>query len=171
MIRALLFVLAVAAFATPAAAQRNITSEVQYYRDVSLLASENANVCGFNDPTPYIDHVKNGLSAMDVPHNPDALTDAVILVTASAGGFLNRDCIVYIQLRLQATMDASFLNLNSFEGQETVLHLLSKRNYSFPMVFYQTGTIFTEYNQSMEETTKKILDGLLANLEQARIQR
>ena len=109
MIRALLIVLAAVAFAAPAAAQRNITSEVQYYRDVSLIASENANVCGFNDPTAYVEHVKSGLSAMDVPHNPDALTEAVILVTASAGGFLNRDCIVYIQLRLQATMDASFL--------------------------------------------------------------
>jgi hypothetical protein len=170
MIRGLFFVLAIVAFSTPASA-RNITSEVQYFRDVSMLISENADVCGFKDPEPYIEHVKKGLSALDVPYNPDALTEAVILVTASAGGFLNRDCIVYIQLRLQATMDASFLNLNSYEGEDTVLHLLSKRNYAFPMVFYQTGTIFTEYNQSMQEKTLKILDQLLENLSRSRGER
>jgi len=170
MIRGLFLVLAIVVFATPASA-RNITSEVQYFRDVSMLISENANVCGFNEPEPYIEHVEKGLSAIDVPHNPDALTEAVILVTASAGGFLNRDCIVYIQLRLQATMDASFLNLNSYEGQDTVLHLLSKRNYAFPMVFYQTGTIFTEYNQSMLEKTLEILDELLANLAKSRAEK
>ena len=38
------------------------------------------------------------------------------------------------------------------------------------MVFYQTGTIFTEYNQSMQETTFKILDDLIANLGKARMQ-
>ena len=170
MTRAILLALVLLAFATPASA-RNITSEVQYFRDVTMLVSENAHVCGFSEQEPYIEHVKQGLSAMDVPHNPDALTDAMILVTASAGGFLNRDCIVYIQLRLQATMDASFLDLNSYEGQETVLHLLSKRNYAFPMVFYQTGTIYTEYNQSMQEKTLEILDGLLGNLEKARMER
>jgi len=114
--------------------------------------------------------VEKGLSSIDIPHNPDALTEAVILVTASPGGFLNRDCTVYIQLRLQATMDASFLNLNSVQGTDTILHTLSKRNYTFPMVFYQTGTVYTEYNQSMQKTTFKLLDDLMANLEKARMQ-
>ncbi|HMB76865.1 MAG TPA: hypothetical protein VKN76_10720 [Kiloniellaceae bacterium] len=170
MIRAFLAVLAFIALTTPAAAQRNITSEVQYYRDVSMLISENANICGFGDTAPFIEHVEKGLSSIDIPHNPDALTEAVILVTASPGGFLNRDCTVYIQLRLQATMDASFLNLNSVQGTDTILHTLSKRNYTFPMVFYQTGTVYTEYNQSMQKTTFKLLDDLMANLEKARMQ-
>ena len=170
MIRAFLAVLALMAFATPAAAQRNITSEVKFYRDVSMLVSENANICGFGDSAPFIEHVEEGLASIDIPHNPNALTEAVILVTASPGGFMNRDCIVYVQLRLQATMDASFLNLESEHGEDTILHTLSKRNYSFPMVFYQTGTIFTEYNQSMQKTTFKILDDLMANLETARMQ-
>lgn len=169
MIRAFLAVLALIAFATPAMAQRNITSEVQFRRDVSMLISENANVCGFGNTEPYIEHVKEGLTAIDIPHNPDALTEAVILVTASPGGFLNRDCTVYIQLRLQATMDASFLKLDTEESEGTILRTLSKRNYSFPMVFYQSGTVYTEYNQSMQEATLKILDGLLADLEENRM--
>jgi hypothetical protein len=39
------------------------------------------------------------------------------------------------------------------------------------MVFYQTGTIFTEYNQSMQKKTLKILDQLLENLSRSRGER
>jgi len=169
MIRAFLAVLALIAFATPALAQRTITSEVKYRRDVTMLISANADVCGFGDQEPYIEHVKEGLSAIDIPHNDDALTEAVILVTASPGGFLNRDCTVYVQLRLQATMDASFLKLDTEQSEGTILRTLSKRNYSFPMVFYQSGTVYTEYNQSMLETTLKILSGLMADLQETRM--
>ncbi len=52
MIRILIGALAWVLVTTPALA-RNITKEVQYFRNVDVVYSEKAHVCGFKDREPY----------------------------------------------------------------------------------------------------------------------
>jgi|GEM_PF-7090503 len=160
-----------ALFVADTAAAKNITSEAQYYKSVSVRFSDNANVCGFNDPKPYEDYLKERLSGMDLPQNPDGIVDIVVTITASAGGFLDQNCIAYTQLRMQANFASNFLDANAYSGDDQTFMILSQRSYEFPMVFYQTGKVYKDYAQSMEPTTISILGELMDNLEKARAER
>lgn len=163
-----LFIVLSALVAAWPAAARNITSEVQYYRNIDVIFSENAHVCGLNDPAPMSDLAKAQLSAMDVPHNPDGLVDVVILVTARASGLLEQSCTAYVEVQLQSKMNSSFLNLNTYEGTDETLIMMSERGYVFPIVFYQTGSVFAEFSPTTPERTLKVLAALFENLAKAR---
>ena len=168
MIRILIGALVCVLVATPALA-RNITKEVQYFRNVDVTYSENAHVCGFKDREPYLSFVKERLTQMDMPHYADAVTNVVVSITASAGGLIRRNCIVFAQLRLEAPFKASFIDLSSYPGKDQTFHMLSERNYEFPIVFWAAGVLYNEYQQEMTEKTLGKLGRLLDRLEQARI--
>ncbi len=153
---------------TAPALARNITSEVQYYNEIEVSFSENAHVCGLTDAAPIVDLAKERLSAMDVPHNPDGLVKLVILVTATASGLLKQDCAAHIGVQLQAQMNSSFLNVNAYEGEDQTFVMLSEREYTFPMVFFQTGRVFTELVPVTPEKTLEVLGLLLDDLAAAR---
>ncbi len=170
MIRILIGVLAWVLVTTPALA-RNITKEVQYFRNVDVVFSERAHVCGFKDSEPYLSFVKERLTQMDMPHHSDAVTNVVVSITASAGGLLKRNCMVFAQVRLEAPFKASFIDLSAYPGKDLTFHMLSERNYEFPIVFWGVGVLYNEYHQEMTKKTLDILAGLLDRLEQARIAR
>jgi hypothetical protein len=166
MLRLAVF-LAALCVAVPAMA-RNITSEVQYYKDIEVSFSENAHVCGLKDAAPFVELTKARLQAMDVPHNPDAIVSVVILVTARASGLLKQKCAAHVGVQLQAEMNSSFLNVNAYEGDDQTFVMLSERAYEFPMVFYQTGRVYTDLAPSMPEVTLEVLGLLLDDLAKAR---
>ena len=124
---------------TAPALARNITKEVQYFRNNDVIYTENAHVCGFKDKTPYLGFVKERLTQMDMPHYADAVTNVVISITASAGGLLKQKCSVFAQVRLEAPFKASFIDLSSYPGKDQTFHMLSERNYEFPIVFWGSG--------------------------------
>jgi len=163
-----LTVIIVALFITAPALARNITSEVQYYKEIEVSFSENAHVCGLTDAAPIVDLAKERLSAMDVPHNPDGLVKLVILVTARASGLLKQNCAAHVGVQLQAQMNSSFLNVNAYEGEDQTFVMLSEREYTFPMVFFQTGRVFTELAPTTPDKTLEILGLLLDDLAAAR---
>ncbi len=138
MIRIMIGALAWVLVTTPALA-RNITKEVQYYRNVDVVYSESAHVCGFKDSEPYLSFVKERLTQMDMPHHSDAVTNVVVSITASAGGLLKRNCMVFAQVRLEAPFKASFIDLSAFPGKDLTFHMLSERDYEFPIVFWGSG--------------------------------
>ena len=105
-------VLIVLCVAVPAMA-RNITSEVQYYRNVEVRFSENAHVCGLKDPEPFAALARTRLSAMDVPHNSDSVVDMVISITARGSGLLTQICSGRVLVQLQTIMSSEFLNVNA----------------------------------------------------------
>ncbi len=168
MIRILISALVCVLVTTPTLA-RNITKEVQYFRTVDVIYSENAHVCGFKDREPYLSFVKERLLQMDMPHFADAVTNVVVSITAGAGGLLKQRCIVFAQVRLEAPFKASFIDLTSYPGKDQTFHMLSKRKYEFPIVFWQVGVLYNEYQQEMTEKTLGVLGGLLDRLKQARI--
>ena len=163
-----LAVIIVALCITAPALARNITSEVQYYKEIEVSFSENAHVCGLTDAAPIVDLAKERLSAMDVPHNPDGLVKLVILVTARASGLLKQNCAAHVGVQLQAQMNSSFLNVNAYEGEDQTFVMLSEREYTFPMVFFQTGRVFTELAPTTPDKTLEILGLLLDDLAAAR---
>ena len=166
MVRLTVFLVALCI--TAPALARNITSEVQYYKEIEVSFSENAHVCGLTDPAPIVDLAKERLSAMDVPHNPDGLVKMVILVTARGSGLLKQSCVAHVGVQLQAQMNSSFLDVNAYEGEDQTFVMLSQRDYTFPMVFYQTGRVFTELAPTTPEKTLEILGLLLDDLAAAR---
>ncbi|MEM7170278.1 MAG: hypothetical protein AAF530_08905 [Pseudomonadota bacterium] len=145
---------------------RDITSEVQYHKDIKVLFSPNADKCGFKDEAPFMELAKEQLDKMDVPYNPDGLTTVVINITASAGGFLDQSCIAYASLRLQVDFKSNFFNQNAYEGEDTIMVIMSERDYTFPMVFYQSGTVYPSSHLEMIDKTKEqltiLFDGLAA---------
>jgi hypothetical protein len=72
---------------------------------------------------------------------------------------------------LEAPYKASFIDLSSYPGEDQTFHMLSERNYKFPIVFWRVGALYNEYQQEMTEKTLGMLGGLLDRLEQARIAR
>ncbi len=166
MVRLTVFLVALCI--TAPALARNITSEVQYFKEIEVSFSENAHVCGLTDPAPFVELAKERLSAMDIPHNPDGLAKLVILVTARASGLLEQNCAAHVGVQLQAQMNSSFLDVNAFEGEDHTFVMVSQREYTFPMVFYQTGRIFTDLAPVMPEKTLEILGLLLDDLAAAR---
>ena len=166
MVRLTLFLVALCI--TAPALARNITSEVQYYNEIEVSFSENAHVCGLTDPAPIVDLAKERLSAMDVPHNPDGLVKLVILVTARASGLLKQNCAAHVGVQFQAQLNSSFLDVNAFEGEDQTFIMMSEREYSFPMVFFQTGRVFTELAPTTADKTLEILGLLLDDLAAAR---
>ena len=170
MLRSLLCLALCVLFAFPAAA-RNITSEVQYYNNITVKFSENADVCGFKDPQPFIEHAEKRLAGMDVPQNADAKTLVAIYITALGRGFLKRDCIAHIQVQLRTFFNADFVDLSAYEGDDQIFAMLSQRNYRFPVVFYEGGRLYTGYHQDMQTLTIEALDKLMDQLEQSRLER
>ncbi len=168
MNRILIGALAWVLVTTPALA-RNITKEVQYFRNVDVVYSEQAHVCGFKDTEPYLSFVKERLTQMDMPHYADAVTNVVVSITASARGLLRRNSIVFAHERLDAPIKATFIDLTSYPGKDLTFRMLSERNYEFPIVFWGAGVLYKEYQQEMTEKTLEMLGGLLDRLEQARI--
>ena len=154
-------------FTVPAMA-RNITSEVQYYKSIEVSFSENAHVCGLKDAAPLVELAKERPSDMDVPHNPDGIVNVVILVTARASGLPKQSCAAHVGVQLQAQMNSSFLSVNAYEGDDQTSVMVSKRAYEFPMVFYQTGRVYTELAPSMAEKTLEVLGPLPDDLAKAR---
>ena len=140
-----LTVFLVALCVTVPALARNITSEVQYYKEIEVSFSENAHVCGLKDPAPFVGLAEKRLAAMDVPHNPDGLVKLVVLVTARGSGLLEQSCTAHLGLQLQSQM-----------------------NSTFPMVFYQTGRVYGELAPTMPERSLKVLGELLDDLAKAR---
>ena len=163
----LLVVLVALCLASPALA-RNITSEVQYYNDIEVLFSEHAHVCGLKDPAPFVELAKKRLSAMDVPYNPDGLVKLAILVTARGSGLLKQSCTAHIGLQLQSQMNSQFLDVNAYEGDDQTFVMMSQREYTFPMVFYQTGRVFAELAPTTPGKALEILGLLLDDLAAAR---
>ena len=153
--------------ASPALA-RNITSEVQYYNDIEVSFSEHAHVCGLSDPGPIKALAKERLSAMDVPYNPDGLVKVVILVTARGSGLLKQSCTAHLGLQLQSQMNSQFLDVNAYEGDDQTFVMMSQREYTFPMVFYQTGRVFSELAPTTPDKALEILGLLLDDLSAAR---
>ena len=147
---------------------RNITSEVQYYNDIEVSFSEHAHVCGLKDPEPIEALAKERLSAMDVPYNPDGLVKLVVLVTARGSGLLEQSCTAHIGLQLQSQMNSSFLDVNAFEGDDQTFVMMSQREYTFPMVFYQTGRVFSELAPTTPAKALEVLGQLLDDLAAAR---
>lgn len=164
-------VLGVVAFSmvlSGAASARNITSEVQYYRNIVVEFSEQASICGLSDEGPLVELAKQRLSDMDVPHNPDGLVDVHIEVTALGGGVLKQRCASFVQIQLRAAMKSTFLDANAYEGSDQTFVMVSERDYSFPMIFYQAGAIYTDLAPSMPEKTLEILSSLFDKLKEAR---
>ncbi len=166
MLRLMAVLLAVC-LATPAMA-RNITSEVQYHKNIEVSFSENAHVCGLKDTAPFVELAKKRLDDMDMPHYSDGLVDVVILITARASGLLKQSCAAHVGVQLQAQMNSSFLNVNAYEGEDQTFVMVSQREYEFPMVFFQTGRIFTELAPAMPDKTLEILGLLMEDLAKAR---
>ncbi len=160
---AILFVIHV----SPALA-RNITSYVNYNNKIELSLSENDQVCGLKDTAPFVELAKKRLDDMDMPHYPDGLVDVVILVTARASGLLQQSCVAHVGVQLQAQMNSSFLNVNAYEGEDQTFVMVSQREYEFPMVFFQTGRVFTELAPAMPEKALEILGILMEDLAKAR---
>ena len=65
-------------------------------------------------------------------------------------------------------MNSSFLNVNAYEGDHQTFVMVSKRNYDFPMVFYQTGRVYTELAPTMADKTLEVRGLLLDDLAKAR---
>jgi len=166
MLRLTVFLVALSV--TVPAMARNITSEVQYYNAIEVSFSENAHVCGLKDEAPFVELAKERLSAMDVPHNPDGLVKLVVLVTASGHGLLKQSCIAHLGVQLQSQMNSSFLDLNAFEGEDQTFVMMSEREYTFPMVFYQTGRVYSELAPTMLEKSLGVMGELLDDLAKAR---
>lgn len=166
MVRLTVFLIALVI--TAPAMARNITSEVQYYNDIEVAFSEHAHVCGLSDPEPLKALAKERLSAMDVPYNPDGLVKLVILVTASGSGLLKQSCTAHVGIQLQSQMNSSFLDVNAYEGPDQTFVMMSEREYTFPMVFYQTGRVFSELAPTTPEKALEILGSLLDDLAAAR---
>lgn len=150
---------------------KSITAEVQYFKSIDVRFSENADVCGYKDPNPYVDHVKKRLSAMDIPENPDALTRVVVYITSTARGLLKRDCIAHAEIQLQIPFEASFLDINSYQGEDQIFTMFSKRSHLYPVTFFESGVLFGESHSELPDETIKALDIILDRLEQSRIER
>jgi hypothetical protein len=170
MLRSLLCLAFCVLFAVPAAA-RNITSEVQYFNNITVKFSENADVCGLKDPQPFIEHAEKRLSEMDLPKNPDAKTLVAIYITATGRGFLKRDCLAHIQVQLRTFFNADFIDLSAYEGEDQIFAMLSQRNYRFPIVFYEGGRLYAGYHQDMQDLTIEALDKVMDQLNQSRLER
>lgn len=156
--------------AVPATA-RNITSEVQYYRSIEIIFSENAHICGLKDPQPFAELAETRLSGMDVPHNPDGVVDLVITITARGSGLLKQNCTGHVLVQLQTILSSDFLDVNAYDGQDQLFTMWSQRQYAFPAIFFQTGAVFSDYAPTMLEKTKEVLAELMDNLSKARMER
>ena len=166
MVRLTVFLVALSL--TAPALARNITSEVQYYNEIEVSFSEHAHVCGLSDPAPFVELAKKRLSGMDVPYNPDSLVKLVVLVTAQGSGLLKQSCTAHLGIQLQAQMNSSFLNVNAYEGEDQTFVMLSEREYTFPMVFYQSGRVFAELAPTTPDKALEVLGLLLDDLAAAR---
>jgi hypothetical protein len=94
--------------------------------------------------------------------------NVVILVTARASGLLKQSCAAHVGVQLQAQMNSSFLNVNAYEGDDQTFVMVSQREYEFPMVFFQTGLVFTELAPAMPDRTLEVLGQLMDELAKAR---
>jgi len=169
-LRVTIFVCAMVLFNAPSHA-RNITAEIQYYREIRVTFSDKATFCGLNDPEPFRELAKTKLSAMDVPANPDALTEIVIQITAAAGGILKQNCATHVSLKLQVPFTTEFLNTNAYQGEDQIFGMLSQRIYKFPMVYYEKGIVFGDYPQLTPDRALEALDSLLDSLATSRVER
>ena len=162
-----IYLLVVVVIFSSAASAKTIVNEVQYYRQIEVLFSKNASVCGLKDEKPIVEKIRQRLLALDIPHNPDGDRRRREKTTATAGGMLKQRCIGHAEIQLQTMMSTEFIDASVYNS-DIVWAMLSKRAYIFPIVFFQTGSVYGDLAPSMPERTLEILDGLMDDMVKAR---
>jgi len=170
VLKATVYFGAIIVFAAPSNA-RNITAEIQYYRQITVTFSEKATFCGFSDPEPFRELAKTKLSAMDIPAYSDALTEVSVQITAASGGILKQNCAAHVGLKLQVPFTTEFLDANAYQGKDQIFGMLSQRMYKFPMVYYESGTVFGDYPQLTPDRALEALGSLLDGLAASRMEK
>ncbi|MGO1117919.1 hypothetical protein ACTL6U_04410 [Rhodovibrionaceae bacterium A322] len=164
--------LALAAFlAAPflsSAQAKGIVSEVQYYKEIKVVFSDKAHVCGLKDPEPIKEAVIKHLNTLDIPHNPDSETSIMVGVTADAAGLLAQRCIAYIDLQLRADLEADFIDAAATQNEGQIFTVMNTRGYVFPVIFFQAGSLFSDYQPEMKEKALGVIDLLMEQLAAAR---
>lgn len=167
VLRFLLGVVVTMVLASPVLA-RGIVSEVQYYTEIKVLFSENASKCGFKEADAFAEPIAARLSSLDIPQNADARTRVILNITSKASGLLDQRCVAFMELQLQADLNAEFVDATAVQGKDEIFAIASERGYVFPVIFFQTGALLNELAPSMQEESLKVLDLLLNNLADAR---
>lgn len=147
---------------------KSIVSEVQYRKSITVEFSPTASRCGLTDARPFVELAAKRLDELDVPNNPDAKTEVLILVSADATGLMKQRCHANIRLVLRAMMDASFLESQVVENQTNIFTVINSRNYIFPAVFYDDGMIYSDLAPEMEAKSLELLGLLFDHLAKER---
>tara|TARA_R110002072_G_scaffold727_23_gene5389 strand:+ start:3147 stop:3668 length:522 start_codon:yes stop_codon:yes gene_type:complete len=151
-----------------AAQAKGIVSEIQYYKDITVVFSENARGCGLKDPAPIEQAVAKRLSGLDIRQNSDAEASVFIGVTAAASGFLAQRCIAYLDLQLRADLQADFIDRAATQNGGQIFTVMNQRGYVFPVIFFQAGSIFANLQPAMAGKTLEAVDLLMQQLADAR---
>jgi hypothetical protein len=93
----------------PANAQESLVKFIEHYNGVEVRLDESAAKCDAKDKDLYAKKVGDGLQAIGITPNPQAITRAYLFIMAVPFGAMNQRCALFMSLLRMSVAESVFL--------------------------------------------------------------
>ena len=140
----------------PANAQQSLVKFIEHYNGVEVRLDKSAAKCDAKDKDLYAKKVGDGLQAIGITHNPEALTRAYLFIMAVRFGAMNQRCALFMSLRLGADVRSAVAKIDvKTKGDKVLIEKIKVVSGSFPAAFYLTARMFVKSRLEMPDEVLK----------------
>ncbi len=134
----------------PAKAQEALVKFIEHYNGVQVRIEESSKKCDIVDKELYAKKVGEGLTAIGITPNPQALTRAYLFIWATRFGPLKQQCATFMSLRLGADVSSAVAKSKvKLTSDEILIKKIKVIKGTYPAAFYITSRLFVKVRLNM----------------------
>ena len=153
----------------PAKAQEPLVKFIEHYNGVQVRIEESSKKCDIVDKELYAKKVGEGLTAIGITPNPQALTRAYLFIWARPFGPLSQQCATFMSLRLGADVSSVVAKMKVKMTDDKIL--IGKTEVlkgTYPAAFYLTSRLFVKVRRNMPEYVLTVIERLVDDVDKKR---
>ncbi len=134
----------------PAKAQEPLVNFIEHYNGVEVRIEESSKKCDIVDKDLYAKKVGEGLTAIGITPNPQALTRAYLFIWARRFGPLSQQCATFMSLRLGADVSSDVAKIKvKMTDDKILIEKIKVLKGTYPAAFYLTSRLFVKVRKNM----------------------
>ena len=134
----------------PAKAQEALVKFIEHYNGVQVRIEESSKKCDIVDKELYAKKVGEGLTAIGITPNPQALTRAYLFIWATRFGPLSQQCATFMSLRLGADVSSVVAKMKvKMTDDKNLIGKIKVLKGTYPAAFYLTSRLFVKVRKNM----------------------
>ena len=134
----------------PAKAQESLVKFIEHYNGVQVRIEESSKKCDIVDKDLYAKKVGDGLTAIGITPNPQALTRAYLFIWVRRFGPLSQQCATFMSLRLGADVSSAVVKMKVKMTEDKILiEKMKVIKGTYPAAYYLTARLFVKVRLNM----------------------